>query len=416
MRILAKFFVPALTIVVFSAPAVADEVVAGTVIQASTIDALTEQTFEGHRIGDLVPPGLELLVRKYDLKIPLRHSESIPKIPKIAELSSRYSGQVRYDKATRMISGYVAGEPFPDVQRDAMAAGDPEIAATKLMWNFFLVGPLVSDNYINNATIYNVVGKSLERTQGATDRRLRTIGRLSEPHTIGDGLQVKRQITMILSPYDARGVGVFYARYFDGRPDDAYAYIKSVRRLRRLSGGVWNDSVAGTTLFNEDSTMLDVHPTWYQRYNLLGESTVLAIAHGPDSSHPHEVGDRYDLKGSPWNPINVGWEPVKTYVIEATPPSFHLYGKKIVYMFKDFPTFHLSDVFDRQGNRWKVGVTGVHPVTPTESPHGGIYISYLFMLDVQHDTASFIDFPEIKDDPGFDLDKTSLGAVQTLLR
>jgi len=355
MQILRKPLVLALTFSALPVSAVASEVEAGTVIEASTWEALKDQTFEGHRIADMVPPGLEVLVREYGLKLPLRHSGPLTFDPRGLKNTERYAGEVHYDPATRLVSNYVAGVPFPDVQRDALAVGDPETAATKLMWNFFLANPLFPDNYQiggnEGAGIYHIDGsKGVERVQGAIDYKYRMVARMSEPHTLGDGSVYKKQIFMLTTPYDVRGVGGYTVRYMDGRPDDSYVYVKSVRRLRRVSGNTWMDPLGAGAFLNEDNFLMDIHPIWYPKYNLLGEATILAVVHGYDTSPKGGVEKKYDLKSAPyWNPIGMEWEPRTVYVIEGTPPSFHLYGKKIWYMEKSAPFFHMNDIFDRHG-------------------------------------------------------------------
>ncbi len=422
MRILMKLVVPALTFVALPGSAVAADVEAGTVIEASSWDALKEQIFEGHRIADLVPPGLEVLVREYGLKLPLRHSEPLKFDPRYLKNTERYAGKVQYDPATRLVSGFVSGMPFPDVQRDALAVGDPETAATKLIWNFFLANPLLPDNYQiggnEGAGIYHIDGgKGIERVQGAIDYKFRMVGRKDEPHSLGDGSVYKKQIFMLTTPYDVRGVGGYTVRYMDGRSDDSYVYVKSVRRLRRVSGNTWMDPLGAGAFLNEDNFLMDIHPTWYPKYNLLGEATILAVVHGPDTS-PKDVNQKYDFKNAPyWNPIGLEWEPRKVYVIDCTAPSFHLYGKKILYMEKGAPFFHMSDIFDRQGKRWRVNIMYSHVVTPAESPNPGMAISGISFMDLQQNRASVVDAVGLKiDKPGVTEEDYSPAAVLKLLR
>jgi hypothetical protein len=404
--------------VVFAAGAGAQDVPAGTVLDAASLATLEGQTFEGHRIADLLPPALALLVREHGLSLTLRPSEPVPLDPRWDELTQRHHGQVQYDPASREISGYVAGVPFPDVQRDAMALADRQEAGTKLLWNFFYGNPQFGNSYeFNEGDILLIDGrKGLERVQRTMDKKFRMVGRLTEPHALGDGSVYKKQVTMILEPYDVRGLGIYFVRYTDGRPDDSYAYIKSVRRIRRISGRTWMDPVGNSDITNDDNDMLDVYPTWYDRYHLLEERPILAVAHGPDTSE-HELKDWLDVDTPPyWNPI-AQWEPRQVYVIEATPPSFHLYSRKILYMEKDFPLFYLSDSFDRKGERWKVGIKTYHPLTPEESPQPGIGPSGGVFIDLQKYHATFIDGRgfRMNDQAATEADY-SLTAIQKMLR
>lgn len=422
MRILAKFFLLPLALLGLPACALAEELAPGVVIDASTWEALKDQTFEGHRIADLVPPGLEVLVREYGLKLPLRHSGPLEFDPRYLENTKRYAKDVRYDPTTRLVSNYVSGMPFPDVQQDALGTGGGETAATKLMWNFFLANPLSPDNYQiggeKGAGIFHIDGrKGIDRRQEAIDHKFRMVGRKSEPHTLGDGSVYKKQIFMLTMPYDVRGVGGYTIRYMDGRADDSYVYVKSVRRLRRVSGNTWMDPLGAGAFFNEDNFLMDIHPVWYPKYNLLGEETILAVVHGPDTS-PKDINQKFDFKEAPyWNPIGLEWEPREVYVIDGTPPSFHLYGRKILYMEKSAPFFHMTDIFDRQGKRWRVNIMYSHVVTPAESPNPGMAISGISFVDLQQNRASVVDAVGLKiDAPDVTEDHYSQAAVLKLLR
>lgn len=397
---------------------VAEDVPAGTVVEAASLGVLGNTTFEGHRIADMLPPALEVLVREHGLKLPLRASEPVTLDSRWDQLTARYSQQVRYDPQTRELSGYVAGIPFPDVQRDARAVTDTQESATKLMWNFFYGNPQFGNAYeFNEGDILLIDGRNgLERVQQTVDKKFRMIGRLTEPHVIGDGSIYKKQVTMIMQPYDVRGLGIYFVRYTDGRPDDSYVYIKSVRRVRRVSGRSWMDPVGNSDILNDDNDMIDIYPTWYERFNLLDEATILAVLHGPDTG-PHELREWLDVDTPPyWNPI-AQWEPRSVYVIEAVPPSFHLYSKKILYMEKDFPIFYLSESFDRKGERWRVGIKTYHPLTPAESPDPGIGPSGGVFIDLQKYHATFVDGRGFRmNDPDASEDKYSLTAIQKMLR
>lgn len=360
----------------------AEELAPGTVLDASNWETLKDKTFEGHRIADMVPKGMLVLVLEHGLKLPLRHSESFEIDPRYRELSDKYASQVVYDKATQNISGYVAGLPFPDVQRDAMAILDKKEAGRKLIWNNFYANPTTGDNYsLKEGKVFLISGKSgIEREQTLYTTKIRMTGRLTEPHVLGDGSVNKQQMLFLLAPYDVKGLGQYIVRYNDGRPDDTYAYIKSVRRVRRVSGNTWMDSTGGGDWSNEDASLLDAHPLWYESYTLLGETTTLAVAHS--KAGPVKLDEMIDYKNSPhWNPIGVEWEPRQTYVIEGKPPTAHLYGKKTLWMEKNHPNFYWMEVLDKKGELWKVGMNFSHPSTPEESAlpaigegPGGIFI------------------------------------------
>ena len=82
-------------------------------------------------------------------------------------------------------------------------------------------------------------------------------------------------------PQDIRGLGLFSVRYnqADSKvPDDSYAYLKSVRRVRRLSGGAWMDPIGGTDQLYDDWDIWDAAPTKYKSNKLIEKRWVLACA------------------------------------------------------------------------------------------------------------------------------------------
>lgn len=396
----------------------ADEVIPGTVIEASNWEALKNSTFENHRIADMVPPAMLELILKYGLKLPLRHSEKIEIDSRYAELSNKYASKVVYDNATQNISGYVAGLPFPEAQSDATAISDKKEAGRKLIWNNFYANPTTGNNYsLKEGKIFLISGKTgVEREQALYATKIRMTGRLTEPHTLGDGSLNKQQILLLLAPYDIKGLGQYILRYNDGRPDDTYAYIKSVRRVRRVSGNTWMDSVGGGDWSNEDPSLLDVHPLWYESYSLLGETTLLAVAHAPAGSV--KVDKFVDIKNPPyWNPIGVEWEPRQTYVIEGKPPAAHLYGKKTIWMEKNHPNLYLMDVRDKKGDLWKIGFNFSHPSTPEESEFPAIGEQMGLFIDLQRFHGTVVTADGIKiNRPGVSEEDFSVRAMQKLVQ
>lgn len=397
----------------------AEELAPGTVIEASSWEGLKDQTFEGHRIADMVPKGVLVLILEHGLKLPLRHSEKTEVDSRYWELANKYADQVVFDKTTQNISGYVAGLPFPDVQRDATAIADKTEAGRKLIWNNFYANPTTGDNYaLKEGRVILISGKTgIEREQALYATKIRMSGRLTEPHALGDGSLNKQQMLLLLAPYDVKGLGQYILRYNDGRPDDTYAYIKSVRRVRRVSGNTWMDSVGGGDWANEDPSLLDVHPLWYDSYSLLGETTTLAVAHSPSGAI--NVDEMIDLKNPPhWNPIGVQWEPRQTYVIEGKAPKGHLYGTKTLWMEKTHPNFYWMEVRDKKGDLWKIGMNFSHPSTPEESAlpaiaegPGGIFI------DLQRYHATVVTADGIKINlPGVSEEDFSVGAMKKLVQ
>ncbi|MBI5921814.1 MAG: DUF1329 domain-containing protein [Betaproteobacteria bacterium] len=44
---------------------------------------------------------------------------------------------------------------------------------------------------------------------------------------------------------------------------------------------------------------------------------------------------------------------IEPYIIEATPPSEHPYGKRVMYQDVSYPRIYVQEVYDKKGQFWK---------------------------------------------------------------
>ena len=341
-----------------SAPVSAKELTPGTVISAANLDQVLTDTFEGHTIDSMLTDQRKKMIRDFKWTFRLKRSEPIVFPDHWLAATKKFSGQVTYDEKARDVKGYVAGLPFPTIK-----AEDPH-AGIKIVWNWFLsqAWAINSTNVMaggSNIGGFNQISfdKGFERGPGGINNQYRFLGRTTEPHTIGDGSVVKKQIIMTTSPYDNAGLGAFNITYRDGRPDDVWAYIKSVRRIRRISGGNWMDSLAGTDLLGDDNYGLDAHPNWYKSWKVKEKRWMLVAAHGVKYRARVEktLAERINLKDAPYGALlDVDYEPREVFVLEGIPPDEHPYGKKVLYTDVEFPAmFWEMDVYDKKGAYWK---------------------------------------------------------------
>lgn len=99
------------------------EVAEGTVLSKSNIDQLYEDSFDGHKIKDLLTEKMEMMIRDFDMVMRLEKSTEV-KFP------SHYwdAGKANQGKATlgadgKSVEGFVAGIPFADITQDDPMAG-----------------------------------------------------------------------------------------------------------------------------------------------------------------------------------------------------------------------------------------------------------------------------------------------------
>jgi len=332
----------------------AAELKPGDQVNAANLAQQLGNTFEGTAIADLLTERMQTLIREEGLNITLKASQPITLGKDYMAATQANAGKARYNPDTRQVEGWVAGIPFPAVTED-----DP-YAADKLIWNHHYAQPIKNVmDYPKFAYLF-IDGKSgLERKQEWRLLRYQMKGRLGESNPVeGDGSIFTKTLLYATYPSDIRGLGLFTIRYDSPKLEDSWAYVKSVRRTRRLSGGTWMDPIGGTDQLSDDIEIFNAHPSWYTEYKLLGKRKLLVVANSTSTSwNPKAKGNAefpiVDLDNPPyWNPKD-GWEARDVWVIEAITPPEHPYGKKVLYMDTQFPRFYQAETYDRKGQFWK---------------------------------------------------------------
>ncbi len=337
------------------------ELAVGTVISAANFDEVKDKMFEGKRVGDMIPERMAWMIRERNLTMKIRHSAPIEMDEKYMKATQDGKGKVKFDPNTRQVSGWTAGMFFDPQDIDL---NDPN-AGDKVIWN--LRGPTYGATMdLRNISFVFIDGKSgVERIQRWWSRRYYMEGRLDGgPVQEGKGDIMQKTILVATSPQDIKGLGTFSIRYNDPsakRPDDTWAYLKSVRRARRLTGSAWMDPIGGTVQLYDDWDIWDAVPTKYKSNKLLGKRWIFAIAHSPDISV--DLSKKGDLEEFPsvglseapyyYPAKHIEWEPREVFVVEGTPPDGHPYSKKIVYMEADWPRPYLGEAYDQNGKFWK---------------------------------------------------------------
>jgi hypothetical protein len=331
----------------------AAELPEGTVISKANIDQIKNDTFMGHTIASLLTERREWEIRNWNLKMPLAKLPEPQLDPKYVEATKKYAGQVKYDPQTNEVSGHVAGLPFP-----AISESDPH-AGSKVLWNFYLGSATGKDaSYRTNFITVNQNG--LESSQRWVFQRLFNKGRLGEDKPVlGDPQVLTKTIFVATAPEDIKGVGTFTIRYdVAGKVEDQWAYIKSARRVRRLSGNAWMDPVGGFDFLNDDIYVFNARPSQYQSLKLIGKRWILAgtetgVARDASKAGTPDEWPSINLKEAPyWQPVQK-WTPREVWVVEATPPAQHPYSKKVVYVDTKVPAIYAGEAYDKNGNFWR---------------------------------------------------------------
>lgn len=348
-------------------PAAAD-VATGTRITKDNIDMLMKEAFEGEKIGDLLPERVAWQIRNHGLTVTLKTSEPALMDPRQIAKTEKYAGTVTLDSTTRELTNYRSGIPFPDLDPT-----DPD-AGTKAVWNFYYGAPSY-DIIVGRFSYVLIDARSgLDRTQEWWFRRYFMASKNSTPQDFeGDGSVLHKTLLYAMGPQDVKGLGTFSIRYMEPKLDDIWAYIRTVRRIRRLSGGAWVDPIGGTDELQDDIVCINAHPTWYEGYKLLGKRKMLMI---PNSRYKYETGSWIEGAGSAeaqfphldfanaphWN-VHDTWEPREVWIVEGTTPVFHPYSRKIIYIDAVSSYCYMAEAYDRKGEFWKWMSYASSPVT-----------------------------------------------------
>lgn len=410
----AVFLCAALALAAMSAAVHAEELPAGFVITKANLDQVLDKTFEGKTIKSLLPDKLEWWVRNWGMEMTLRKAEPLPVDPRWVEATKKYASSVKFDPQTRDVTGYKAGLAFPEIDPN-----DPH-AGIKVMWNLYLHAGYARPNfqYIPTFAYLMIDGKSgIERNMVWAFLKIWFAGNLSE-EPVTDPNVYYRQILLAREPYDIRGIGTFRIRYNGGKFDDGWAYLRSVRRTRRVSGGAWSDPIGGTDQLNDEISIYSPYPTWYPNYKLLGKRWMLAVVHSPMGWQPN-ASDPFpviDTKNPPyWNPKQV-WEPREVYVVEATLPEEHVYSKRIYYVDAEtwIPLF--GECYDKRGELVKLLMNTNRPVKGNDVVNSwGLEETSGFAIDLKRMHATvFMQGPDSRRNPPLGPDDCSLSVMEAI--
>lgn len=156
-----------------------------------------------------------------------------------------------------------------------------------------------------------------------------------------------REYTGFTSPFDIAGTAFLILRYDDPRKaDDSWAYIPSLRRVRRISVEVKSDSLLGTDHTLEDFYGFNGRPMEHD-WEYVGTSRILVVARSRNTNAVYygpngwAVKDDYALR--------------LTDVMRQIPKSdAHPYSEKFIHVDRQSGESYYANSFDQAGELWKV--------------------------------------------------------------
>lgn len=156
-----------------------------------------------------------------------------------------------------------------------------------------------------------------------------------------------REYTGFTAPFDIAGTAFLILRYDDPRKaDDSWAYIPSLRRVRRISVEVKSDSLLGTDHTLEDFYGFNGRPMEHD-WEYVGTTKLLVVArsrnrdtvyYGPNG---WAVKDDYALRTT---------DVMKQITKTAT----HPYSFKFIHVDRQSGESYYANAFDKAGELWKV--------------------------------------------------------------
>ena len=367
----------------------AEEVAEGTLLNAASIDSLLDKTLDGHPIRSVLVGEQEKMIRQYGWAMTLTKARPESVITGIVELTQKHKGEAKLDEGKHLVN-YTTGVPFPDLDR-----ADPD-AGYKLVYNLLRVGWLGDAMNLKPINFLVIDGKKgLEKEQGWVYRRFLMSGRLNEPHVLDQSI-AKYEGLMNVYPNDTRGLGLLTVNYADGRLPDVYAYVKSLRRVRRLSSGSWADPIQGTDFLFDDAFGLNLDPTWYEGWKLLGKRPVLSVPRSilPAMNEQASGKAKYPfmrLEEAPyWNFQPDNYEVHDAYELDGIPKNNHLVSRRHMFVSAQLgsPKFYWQDHYDRKGEHWHTEFVG-YKDWKLEDGRTGTVANTVLLIDVQrlHATA-----------------------------
>ncbi|MGJ8669906.1 MAG: DUF1329 domain-containing protein [Oceanococcus sp.] len=157
---------------------------------------------------------------------------------------------------------------------------------------------------------------------------------------------------VFLQPYDVAGLAATRRRYAGAdQADDFRAFVPSLRRTRVLSGSDSQDPMAA----GFEATWDEWRQTWMKPnmqdfdFKIVGESMILSQPEVGHAYNPTQTTEsRCEIKT-----IDLELRPV--WILEVTDKTGnYIYSKRRIYIDKEFWYAQYQEMYDQEGNLWRV--------------------------------------------------------------
>jgi uncharacterized protein DUF1329 len=367
----------------------------GTVIDQNNVDSFEQ----------LLPPKLGELIKQGFYSIKIGVPISIRPHQAYIDASVKHIGTAKLDDKSGVVLNYTAGRPFPEPpELDDPRAGD------KLAWNMRYTYAYDSGEVADFFWQYRDMHKEkIERTLSFYASSLRFMHRHVEqpvpalprnPSQIYNTLYLK-----VISPPDLRGTQLLIQRMEDDtKQEQAWLYLATHRRVRRLASGQTTDAFLGSDIMIEDFLGYNGRIK-DQRWTYKGTQWVLLPYFNHNEMPLVDVNHQQDgyrfvgFTGKADCFPDITWQVRKAYVLEAEPyDERHPLSKRLFYMDAQTMQPAYGNIFDRSGKLWKVAIAGFsHPDShhPVNKGSGTPMIDVVSMIDIQAMHCTTLQFKAI---------------------
>lgn len=336
------------------------------------------------KVKGLIAPGLERLIRKYELKLTVSEYKPVHPSQGYIAATNANAGKTKvvdvgkdYRKAG--VSGWVAGLPFPKPKTGLEVATNYRSAYT-------------GDDTERFYDVYWVSGKSgLEHSEYWRWVTMRGVGRTDiDPKPAIPQMESERiagtSVTFAIEPYDKKGFGALFAASMDPVDLQGHTYVPAMRRIVRMSLGTKGDAWNATDFLYEDVNGYLGAVEW-MNWKLVGQKTMLLPMHGGVKVGKDNKSNFEFDKWPHWNP-KLTWQARPTYVLEVTPKfSDYPYSKMLILVDAESFAILYKEAYDKKGELWKIILNSPKESPDMNSQPGNMGVSLAIDLQAEHATA-----------------------------
>jgi len=321
-------------------------------------------------------------------------SQEYPGItPAWREASFKHEGTATIDPETHELQNWQGGYPFPHPK-----------SAWELLWNCYTMISRTAGGHDDHRfySVFNLFDKDKYQKHFSWVNQERKFLNRVEMEPYGnleaytrDGIIFKGTI-LIDEPHDVRGFILLRHKFWDmTKPDDVYAYIPALKRIRRLTGGDLTDPLLGSDAIPDDFQVWQQKVTPEQTCRVVTRRDMLWVqmTSGWLEENP-DMRPKYDVKKNGVAfPEKLEIRPVWIWEINLNNPEY-VYSKRVMYtnavpLEENAGSFSTNwgETYDQAGRMWRANGYTAMGVNPLGFHH---LFGYIFS-DVQKSHYSLMD-------------------------